>query len=155
MRSATLTDLNLLLDLMTEFYREAGYELDREHAGNAFTSVISDSRLGRIWIIERDGEAAGYLVMTFKFAMEYGGLSACLDDLYVRPAFRNGGLSSKALEDAFAACKDLGVRSISVEVAFDNGPAQKVYRRAGFQPLDDRQLLALALDKPSHLSGPQ
>ena len=155
MRLALLSDVDLLLDLMTDFYGEAGYELDREHAGRAFVEVISDDRLGRIWIIEREGSAAGYLVMTFKFAMEYGGLSACLDDLYVRPAFRNGGLSSAALKEASEACKAMGVRSISVEVAFDNGPAQKVYRRVGFQPLDDRQLLSLALDRPSHLSGPQ
>jgi hypothetical protein len=36
-------------------------------------------------------------VLTLKFAMEYGGLVACLDDLYVQPAWRNKGLSTAAL----------------------------------------------------------
>jgi ribosomal protein S18 acetylase RimI-like enzyme len=90
-------------------------------------------------------------VLTLKFAMEYGGLAACLDDLYVKPAWRNQGLSTAALLEVRSFCEKAGIRAVTVEVGYNNGPAQTVYRRIGFTELADRQLLALALAAPTHI----
>jgi len=48
------------------------------------------SRLGRVWLIEQGSEAVGYVVSTFAFAMEYGGLTAVIDDFYagLHPHYR-------------------------------------------------------------------
>ena len=48
-----------------------------------------------------------------------------------------------------AGCAGRGIRAITVEVGPGNAPAQKVFRRAGFIDLPDRQLFALPLDKPA------
>ncbi|QQS45155.1 MAG: GNAT family N-acetyltransferase [Acidobacteriota bacterium] len=149
MRRATVNDIPLLVDLMDEFYTEADYELNRLDAANAFKFILSNESLGYIWLIEFESAIAGYLVITLKFGMEYGGIMACLDDLFVKSAFRNKGLSTRALANVRDFCKTEGVRAISVEVGKDNGPAQVVYRRAGFVNTD-RQLLAMALDNPLH-----
>jgi ribosomal protein S18 acetylase RimI-like enzyme len=151
MRRATTADIPLLLGLMTEFYSEAGYELEQKRASEAFRCLLNDESLGSIWIIEKLADAAGYLVLTVKFAMEYAGRVGCLDDLYVRSAFRNSGLASAALLELRSVCEATGIRALTVEVAFDNGPAQKVYRRAGFTEAANRQLLSLALAAPAHI----
>jgi GNAT superfamily N-acetyltransferase len=68
--------------------------------------------------------------------MEYGGLIAFVDDLFVRRPFRRAGLDAAALEKARAFCAGHGVRAMLVETGPDNVAAQAVYRRAGFVPTD-------------------
>ena len=151
MRPATTDDVPKLLDLMADFYAESGYVLDRIHAAEGFTALLADDRLGRVWLIEQGSEAVGDVVVTFVFAMEYGGVTAVVDDFYVRPAFRGAGLGSSALAEARRACAELGMRAMRVEVGLDNAVAQAVYRHIGFEAVD-HQLMALPLAGPTHVA---
>lgn len=149
MRRASSADIPQLVDFMAEFYAEAGYPLNRAHAAQAFAALLADERLGYVWFIQAQNEDVGYVVLTLRFGMEYGGLMACLDDLFVRAAFRNAGLSTAALTEVRTFCHQLGIRALTVEVGSDNAPAQTVYRRTGFVETD-RQLLTLQLADPTH-----
>jgi len=151
MRRATPGDIPLLVDLMAEFYAEASYALDHARAPGAFVAILADERLGYVWIIQAENHDVGHIVLTLKYAMEYSGLIACLDDLYVKPDWRNQGLSTGALTEVRDFCKQAGIRALTVEVGHNNGPAQKVYRRVGFAEAVDRQLLALPLAAPTHI----
>lgn len=77
---------------MQEFYAEAGYALDPDRARTAFLPLLTSGQLGQVWLAELDGQVAGHLVLTFCYSMEYGGRSAFVDDLFVRPALRNRGV---------------------------------------------------------------
>jgi ribosomal protein S18 acetylase RimI-like enzyme len=149
-RRATPQDVPALVALMTEFYAEAGYRLDRERARAAFDRLLDDEQLGQVWLSELAGAPAGYLVLTLCYSMEFGGLGAWIDDLYVRPSARNGGLAGRLLEAGRRSAEAAGVRAIHVEVAGDNAPAQRAYRRAGLRPVE-RQLLTVELAEPTHL----
>jgi GNAT superfamily N-acetyltransferase len=151
MRRADPTNIPTLIALMVEFYAESGFELDRRAAESAFGALLADERLGSVWLIESEGEVAGHLVLTSRFGMEFAGLVACVDDLYVRPAFRGRKLATAALLEARETCARLGVRAMTVEVGRDNPAAEAAYRRAGFAVVADRQLLALALAPPAHV----
>jgi hypothetical protein len=35
-----------------------------------------------VWLIDDQARTAGYVVLTLKFGVEYGGLMACIDDLF-------------------------------------------------------------------------
>ena len=150
MRPATFSDIPALIDLMTEFYAESGYALDCPLATTAFTTLLADQRLGYVWLIQAESAVVGHVVVTLKFAMEYGGMVACIDDLYVVPAARNKGLSTAALLHIREVCERTGIRAITVEVGADNGPAQAAYRRVGFLEAANRQLLSLELAAPTH-----
>ena len=136
---------------MAEFYAEAGLELQRERAASAFAAMLADEHLGYVWIIQDGAQDVGHLVVALRYAMEYGGLIACLDDLYVRPGSRNKGLSTAAVQELRAFCERSGIRAITVEVGPENPPAQAVYRRAGFVEVTQRQLLALPIAAPAHV----
>ncbi len=151
MRQAHHDDIPELLALMCEFYAESGYDLDQTVAGAAFAEILSDERLGYVWLIDEETRNVGYLVLTFRFGMEFGGVMACIDDLFVVPQSRNKGLGTAALVQVREFCKSMGIRAITVEVGFSNGPAQAVYRRLGLADTPDRQLLSLALTRPVHL----
>jgi ribosomal protein S18 acetylase RimI-like enzyme len=158
MRKASPQDIPRLVELMVEFYAEAGYPLNRQRAAEAFTALVDDTRLGQVWLIEAGSgtgnetrrESVGYLVVTLGFSMEYGGRDAFVDDLFIKAAFRGRGLGTAALAEARDYCLHQGVRAVHLEVARNNAPAQAVYRRAGFAGTD-RQLLTLKLADPTHV----
>lgn len=85
-------------------------------------------------------EPIGYVVVTFRLSMEFGGTDAFIDDLFVRPRHRRRGAGRIALEAAFAECRRRGVLAIHVETGAGNVAAQSLYRHFGFE---DRQRLLL------------
>jgi GNAT superfamily N-acetyltransferase len=167
LREAGQADVPELAGLMHAFYAESGFSLDDARAVAAFRALLADGRLGRVWLIEHDTgaadeeiaaapepapvpSAAGYIVVTFVFAMEYGGMAAAVDDFYVRPEARGEGLGKAALADARRACQDLGVRALRVELGADNAAARAVYLSAGFEALPGHVLMAAPLAPPPH-----
>jgi GNAT superfamily N-acetyltransferase len=150
MRRASPGDESLLVDMMAEFYGEAAYELDRRHAAAAFSTVLGDPALGRIWIVEADGEPAGYILVTFGYSRESRGRDGFVDDRFSRPPFRNSGLVTTAIRTARDESERLGVRALHLEVGHANDPALAVYRKAGFLN-NNRQLLTLRLAPPTHI----
>ena len=151
MRRALPGDIATLVALMAEFYAESDYGLDQELAERAFAAILSDERLGYVWLIDDEAKVVGYVVLTLRFGMEYGGLMACIDDLFVVPQSRNRGLTRAALVQVCDFCKTIDVRAITVEVSHSNGSAQTVYRRLGLAEAPDRQILALALASPARV----
>jgi GNAT superfamily N-acetyltransferase len=149
MRRASTNDVHRLVSLMAEFYAESGYSLNHRRAADAFTALLSDERLGSVWLIQSEAKDVGYLVVTLGYSMEYGGLDAILDDLFIQPAYRGLGLATDAMKQMREFCIELGVRAMHLEVARDNAPAQAAYRRVGFASTD-RQLLTLRLAEPTH-----
>jgi hypothetical protein len=61
---------------MAAFYAESDYGLDQGLAAKAFAAILSDDRFGYVWLIDDEAEVVGYVVLTLKFGMEYGGLMA-------------------------------------------------------------------------------
>jgi ribosomal protein S18 acetylase RimI-like enzyme len=145
-RLATHADVPELVELMREFYAESSYPLDQAWAAQAFASLISEPSRGAVWLMEQDGVIAGHVVLSVRHAMEFGGLSAYIDDLFVRPAYRRQGAGRAGLDALFAECRRRDCRSIEVEVGPDNRAANALYRRYGLaQGTDQRQHLRVAL----------
>jgi GNAT superfamily N-acetyltransferase len=136
---------------MADFYQEAGYPLPRDAATRAFTTLVGEPNRGRIWLIELETESLGYIVLTFGFSMEYGGLRGLVDDFFVRPEARGKGLGAAALKTVRQTCRDMGVRALLVETGPEDHPARGVYARAGFEE-NGRMLLGQALAPPIHES---
>jgi|SRR5687768_12121980 len=148
-RSARTTDIPALVELMAEFYAESGFALPIPAATQSFSTVLADPRLGRVFIIEAGDAPAGYIVLTFGFSMEYGGFQASIDDFFVKPVARGGGLGGAALRVVRDVCSDLGIRAILVETDIESQPARRFYQRSGFEPTG-RLLLSLPLAARIH-----
>lgn len=147
-RLADAADVDLLTDLMREFYAESGIDLDEEAARSALDWLLRNSSAGRIWLVLSDGALAGYIVLTLGYSLEYYGRDAFVDDLFIRPAYRAGGLGGLALQTLEDTCRDLEVRAIHLEVGRDNHAARGLYRKWGFED-HDRLLMTKNLRRPS------
>lgn len=148
-RAAQKTDIPALVELMAEFYRESGYPLPLAAAAQSFSTILADPKLGRVFIVEIDAAPAGYIVLTFGFSMEYGGLRAFIDDFFIKPMARGDGLGTAALQVVRGVCSDLGVRALAVETDSESQSARRFYQRAGFEPTG-RTLLSLPLATRIH-----
>jgi ribosomal protein S18 acetylase RimI-like enzyme len=148
-RSATAADIPALMALMTSFYAEADFPLPAAPATRAFETLVADPRLGGVLLATEGGEAVGHAVLTLSFSMEYGGLRAFVDDLYVSPAARARGVGYALLCAVRSECAARGVRALHVEVGPENGQARRLYARAGYVD-SGHLLLSLPLASPVH-----
>lgn len=114
--TATTKDIRLLVEMMREFYAESDYPLDEQWAADSFSALLANESYGGAWIACFDGEPAGYGVLTVRFSMEYGGLDAAIDDLFVRPSHRRCGVGRAVLDALFAECRRRKVLAVHVEV---------------------------------------
>jgi len=145
-RLATLPDIPILVELMHAFYAEASFPLDRAWAARAFANLIAEPARGAVWLIDVDGDMVGHVVLSVRFTMEFGGLSAYIDDLFVRADCRRHGAASAGLDALVTECRRRGCKSIHVEVDPVNVAAQALYRRYGLAPgSDQRQVLSVVL----------
>lgn len=125
--------MGALLQLMRALYDEDGSTPLREDAAEtALRGLLAAPDRGLVWVIEQAGEAAGYLVLTWGYSLEFHGRDAFIDELYVAPSYRGAGLGRQAVEWAEAACRAQGAGAVHLEVEIDNERAHALYRRSGF-----------------------
>jgi ribosomal protein S18 acetylase RimI-like enzyme len=122
---------------MREFYAESSYMLDQSVAASSFSTLLSNPALGGAWIVFEGSVAAGYVVLTLRFSMEYGGRDGFVDDLFVKPAFRRRGVARSALQAVIAESERIGLRALHVVVGSDYTAAKALYAEFGFRPPSD------------------
>ena len=129
---------------------DAGPLCTRAHPVDPTTSkltlqeLIDNQAFGRIFKLLADGATVGYAAVALGFSLEFGGRSAFLDELYVRPSSCGLGIGTLALRQLQEACRGLGARSLALEVGLGNAGAEALYRREGFSTIG-RQLMTRLL----------
>ena len=131
-RAATIAQIPALLELVQEFHEFEELAFDSTRDRKVLEEIISTPSIGRIWLICESGQAIGYVIVTFGYSLEFRGREACIDELYLRPAYRRHGIGSKTLQFVESQCRSLGVNCLNLEVDRDNAAAQSVYRKSGF-----------------------
>ncbi|MDU8911499.1 GNAT family N-acetyltransferase [Aestuariicoccus sp. MJ-SS9] len=133
---ATPDDLAKLLPLVTAFHAEMGYDTETEALSAALSPLLDGSPHGAVWLIGPRRAPVGYIAVTFGWSIEYGGLDAIMDELFIRPAVRGRGMGYEAVAGIAKALKEGGVRALHLEVRRDDEGTQRFYRRARFAPRD-------------------
>ncbi len=146
-RRAGAADCRRLLELVREYWDFEGIEgYDATSVEVELSSLLSGPKLGAAWIATADGDAVGYLLLVFVFSLEHGGLTAEIDELYVRDSCRGAGIGRRLLEAAEVACRDAACFNISLQVGSRNAAAREFYLRRGFRRRSGYDLLERDLD---------
>ncbi|MBE5039220.1 GNAT family N-acetyltransferase [Ructibacterium gallinarum] len=143
-RKVEKKDKDLFLTLGQEFYSSDAvlHKIAAEHFKATFDAAAEGSPYLGLFIIEQDGQTAGYVLVSLTWSNEAGGLTVWIEEIYIRAAFQGQGLGSKTL-DAIQKEYDQAVR-FRLEITPQNQGAARLYRRMGYQPLD---YLQMVLDK--------
>lgn len=143
-RLATDDNIGRILAFMRDFYAIDAYPFDERIARTAVNDLIHTPAFGRVWVISVDETPIGYLVLTLGYSLEYHGLNALLDELYIQADQRGKGIGTQAIAFVEEACRELGAHAIHLEVERGNLAGQRLYRKAGFEGAD-RYLLTKRL----------
>ena len=147
-RIATAEDVELLLELMREFYSVEHLELDESSAGRALHELVEHAEQGTAVLIEDGRVPLGYLVLTYGFSLEFGGRFGLLDELYVRPSFQGKGIGTAAMSFVEDLCRRSGIAAVRLEVHRTNEIARRLYRKGGYMD-QKRDLLTKCIMQPT------
>lgn len=143
-RRATADDAPALLRMCRDFHIEDGSPLDT--AGEATIEHVAQGEpLAPAYILEENGTTAGFFILTLGYSVENGGTDGFIDDIYLLPPLRGRGLGRKAVALAVEAAKEVGIRTLLLEVEAHNERAYGLYRKMGFADTQ-RRLLRQVLD---------
>lgn len=144
-RPAAETDVPRLAALMPDLYSYDGHAPDTASWAAAVAELIGTPGLGSVWLIETDGELAGYAVLTCGYSLEYFGPYAFLDELYLVASARGQGIGSQAIEFLVAHARAQGLRSLHLEVDEANRDGQRFYAARGFHYRGHMHLMSRSL----------
>jgi len=134
-RKPEASEIDALLKLISEYYRYDGIRFDAKSIGLALRRLLRDKSLGCVWMIRHGSDVAGYVILTFNYDLEFGGMQGIVTDLFIREKFRGAGLGKSALDCVGEYCRDRGISAIELQVEHDNKAAQAFYRNLGFKRL--------------------
>jgi ribosomal protein S18 acetylase RimI-like enzyme len=138
---ATLGDIGALTEQIAHYYAHDGLPFDAARVAQALEDMMHANR-GRAWLVRVDGTIAGYAIVVWSYSLEYGGIEAVLDELYLQPEARGTGLGRELMEHVVHEAKNAGAVVLRLETEPENGAARAFYTKLGFQTLE-RQLMKL------------
>jgi GNAT superfamily N-acetyltransferase len=145
-RAATEDDVQLIFDLICEL---ATYEkLRDEVVGTAeiLRASLFDRRDAEALIVESDGEPVGYAIFYTTFSTFECRSGIWLEDVYVRPEHRRGGIGLRVMEHLAALALERGHVRLEWCALEWNEPALSFYAKLGANRLDDWRMLRLEVD---------
>jgi ribosomal protein S18 acetylase RimI-like enzyme len=131
LRTASLDDLTELLPRTLALNTHEGIAFDPAALEAALVRLLGDPGLGAVWLIERNGAAIGYAIVTFGYDLEFGGRDAYLTELWIDPPARGDGAGGAALQLLTPKLLARGIGALHLQVRPDN-PAIRLYQRSGF-----------------------
>ena len=133
-RQATLEDLHAvapLFDAYRQFYRQP--------ADLPLARAFLQARLGGgdsvVYLAEDEGAAVGFVQLypLFSSTASRPGRIWLLNDLYVVPEARGGGVGRRLMDRARQLAEETGARSIELTTARSNTRAQALYESLGYR----------------------
>ena len=141
-----ISDIEVITQMMQDFYAIDNYPMDVEVAKNLFQEFISNDHLGKSWLIYSESEIVGYIILTFIFSFEYGGKIAFVDELFIKETARGKGFGKEAIQFIQQEVPKLSLKLLYLEVEPHNENAQKLYLAHDFE-LHNRKLMKYKVTK--------
>ncbi|MBL4767021.1 MAG: GNAT family N-acetyltransferase [Rhodobacteraceae bacterium] len=138
-------DLAKLCTMVAAFHTEEGLSSTEESRQAGIAPLLDGIPHGAAYLIGPARAPMGYIIVTFSWSVEFGGMDGVIDEIYIRPAIRNRGIASEVLNTLPKALADAGIKTLHLEVDRQNEAAQRLYTRAGFAPSDRYLLMSKSL----------
>lgn len=130
LRKFTENDRKAFFEMSVDFYScGAAHEPIPEENRIKFWEEALSGEFTNAYIIEYEGETAGYALVAYYLSQEYGGKVAFFDELYIKPEYRGRGIA----KEVFAFVESSGAVACRLEVEPTNTRAIKLYKSMGYE----------------------
>ena len=134
-------DISAFNSLVLSLYREDphGRKMSAQKIQRTISELTANLNKGSIIMIHAGTETIGYAIVIYYWSNEYGGNIACIDELYINPAWRNQGIGSKCI-DYIARKFETKFKGMQTETTPNNRRGMLFYKKCGFRPALNRHL---------------
>ena len=134
-------DFDKLSPLVAAFHAHAGIAQSEEARRDALMPLLEGIPQGVAYLVGPRNAPVGYIVISFGYSVEMGGIDGFVDEFFIRDKVRGRGMGSEVLMTLLPALRDHGVKALHLEVDRENESAQRLYKRAGFEPRENYMLM--------------
>lgn len=134
-------DFDKLAPLVAAFHAHAGIEQSDEARRDALMPLLEGIPQGVAYLVGPRNAPVGYIVISFGYSVEMGGIDGFVDEFFIRDKVRGRGMGSEVLMTLLPALREHGVKALHLEVDRENESAQRLYKRAGFEPRENYMLM--------------
>lgn len=146
-------DLTALLPMAAALHADRGAPDDPAHLTAALAPLLDGAPHGAVWLVGPRRAPVGFVTVSFGWSLDFGGMIATVEGIFVRPTVRGRGIASEALNLLAGRLREAGVHAILAETDADAGtdaggtppPAARLWARSGFQRRPARQRMVRAL----------
>ena len=125
-------DYDDVLPLITDYQRFYGVAApDDARNRTFFTRFLEDGGAGCILGARRHGRLVGYACLYYTMSSVEAEDIVVMNDLYVVPDARGGGVGRRLIEATTEVARSRGVGRLRWSTALDNRRAQRLYERMG------------------------
>lgn len=122
--------------LVAASHAERGLDTSDDRRQAALAPLLEGSPHGAVYLIGPSRAPVGFLVITFGWSVEHGGLDGVIDDLYIRPPVRGRNIATEILLSLAPTLADAGLCALHMRLDRDDGTAQRLAHRTGFTGKD-------------------
>ncbi|MFT4783252.1 MAG: ribosomal protein S18 acetylase RimI-like enzyme [Paracoccaceae bacterium] len=138
-------DLDRLLPLVAGFYDQSGIEQSDDARYAALRPLLDGLPHGAVYLIGPRRAPVGYLVISFGYSLELGGIYGTLDQFYIRRAVRGRGMGREALSALLRTMTQAGLVAVHLETDREERLGDKLYKPLGFTARPHARLMTRIL----------
>ena len=130
------------MEMAEEFYSSDAvlHQVPRSYFEKTADEVLRSDAYAEIYLLEYEGEPAGYGLTARTYSQEAGGQVLWIEELYIRKKFRSKGLGREFF--SWLEEKNRGkIARFRLEVEEENSRAIALYKRLGYEVLDYVQMV--------------
>ena len=133
---ASTDDLDRLEPMVAAYHAFEGIETTEEFRRKSLIPLLEGTPHAVAYLIGIRRAPVGYIVVSFGYSVELGGIDGFIDEFFIRENVRGRGMGTEVLTSLLPALGDHGVKALHLEVDPANDRARRIYARAGFRLRD-------------------
>lgn len=122
-----------VLQMMEDFSALDNYTFNSDQREKSLLDFTAHDAFGKLYVIKKELETIGYIVLTFGYSFGYNGRDAFIDEFYIKEAFRNKGIGKKTMDFIAEKAKTFDVKAIHLEVEHHNENAKHLYASKAYK----------------------
>jgi GNAT superfamily N-acetyltransferase len=131
-RPAVAEEVGDLVPLMRAYCDFYEFDPPDEALHEMLMALVTDPREGAVFVArDQEGVAVGVATMDWRWSASRGARIGHLEDLFVSPQARGGGIAEALIEACAHRCRENGAPALDWLTLPDNGRARAVYERVG------------------------